>query len=64
MRKRLIELRKEKGYSQTEVAEIIGSKRSNYSAYETGRRNPTLETAERLAVLLGEKDIIKLFKNE
>lgn len=38
-RKMLIKLRKEKGYTQKEIAQKLRISRSCYSNYETGRRN-------------------------
>ncbi len=34
---RLVELRKERGLSQKEVAKMLGIDRSNYSKYELGK---------------------------
>lgn len=34
---RLVELRKERGFSQKEVAKMLGIDRSNYSKYELGK---------------------------
>lgn len=43
MNKKLKELRKEKGYSQKEVAKAIGITLSAYSNYEQGIREPSYE---------------------
>ena len=40
--------RRASGLSQAEVARRAGTSRPNVSAYERGRRSPTLETLERL----------------
>lgn len=48
---RLIELRKNKKWYQTDVAEKIGVARATYGAYEQGNRQPDFETLERLADL-------------
>ncbi len=42
------EARRASGLSQAEVARRAGTSRPNVSAYERGRRSPTLETLERL----------------
>jgi repressor LexA len=47
--KRLMELRKSAGLSQFEVAKKIDVSRQAYCHYETGRRQPTLETLSKLA---------------
>lgn len=48
---RLERLRKEKGYTQDAVGASIGLKGSTYSAYETSKNRPTLDTVMRLADL-------------
>lgn len=53
---KLIELRKEKGMSQQNVADKSGISRSAYSSYENGTRNPRVKTAKRILKVLGEKD--------
>lgn len=52
-RKKLIELRKNKKWYQTDVAEKIGVARATYGAYEQGNRQPDFDTLERLADLYG-----------
>lgn len=49
----LISLRKLKGFTQSEVAEIVGISRAYYTQIETGVRNPTGETALKISKLLG-----------
>lgn len=44
--------RKEKGMTQTEVAEKCNLKLPAYNHYETGRREPNLETLKKLATVL------------
>ena len=59
----LHELRKKKGLtlkSMAKLAEI--NSYSTYACYETGDREPDLETMVRIAKVLGEKDLIKLFR--
>lgn len=61
---RLRSLRKKKGVSASTVSELIGNERSSVSAYERGRRRPSVVTLQKLAdyfevsvdYLLGLKD--------
>ena len=48
----LIRLRKEKGISQKELAEIVGNKQQVISRIEKREQNPTLKTLCRLADVL------------
>jgi transcriptional regulator with XRE-family HTH domain len=50
---RLKDLRKQYAFSQANVADGIGMKRSSYQAYEEGRATPSLETYIRLCALYG-----------
>lgn len=50
---RLRYLRQCRNYSQKEIAYLLGLSRSAYALYETGRRDPSLETLLRLADLYG-----------
>lgn len=63
MRQRLIKLRKERGMTQQQVAEILGITRSFYGMIETGDRNPTLELAKRIAELF-QVEIEQIFFGE
>ncbi len=45
----LKELRTEKKLSQTEIADIINISQRAYSFYETGQREPSIETLIKLA---------------
>jgi len=47
--KRLIEVRKEKGLSQEDLATLIGTKGPAIGRYERGTAKPTIEVAIRLA---------------
>lgn len=66
--KRLRELRKAKGLSQTELGEILGVSKSSVCCYEAGTRNPALETIIDLMhlfgvtadYLLGAENLIKI----
>ncbi|HIY57283.1 MAG TPA: helix-turn-helix transcriptional regulator [Candidatus Tetragenococcus pullicola] len=48
---RIKELRKEKKYTQQEVADKLGITRPAYTAYETGKRKPDFDTLKVLASL-------------
>lgn len=48
---KLIYLRKQKGYTQCEVSEILNISRSTLSKYEKGTRIPNLKTIIKLANL-------------
>lgn len=49
---RLKELRKKKGLTQKELAEKIGIQQGGYTNWETGKREPKLETVVELAKIL------------
>lgn len=49
---RLKELRKKKGLTQKELAEKIGIQQGGYTNWETGKREPKLETVVQLAKIL------------
>mgnify|MGYP000989409913 CR=1 FL=1 len=53
MRNWLHKLRKEKGLSQAELAELVGTKRPVVSQWESGVRRPGYDNMVRLADLLG-----------
>lgn len=50
---RLAELRKEKGYSQEELAKQINVSRSTIAAWETERNEPNMETLKSIANFFG-----------
>jgi len=52
-RERLIQLRKERGWGQQDVAEKLGVTVSCYGQYEQGARTPPLSTALKLEELFG-----------
>lgn len=58
----LIELRKNKKLTQSEVAKLAEIAVSTYSCYEAGLREPDLETMNKISKVLGEKNLVKLFK--
>ena len=49
----LTEIRKTKGLVQQEVSEIAGIDRSYYALLEAGLRNPSVDTAKKVASALG-----------
>ncbi|WP_449449175.1 helix-turn-helix domain-containing protein [Streptococcus suis] len=50
--KRLKELRKEKGLTQKEIAQLLNIKQNSYSNWETGKKNPSQENLSQLAQIL------------
>jgi putative transcriptional regulator len=53
MTNRLRVLRAERGWSQTDLAERLGVSRQSVNAIETGRYDPSLPLAFRIAELFG-----------
>lgn len=45
-------MRNVQGFTQQEVADAVGVERSTYAMYESGRRNPHVENAQRIALFL------------
>ncbi len=56
----LIRQRLEKGFTQAQLAEKIGTKQSAISRLESGDYNPTLEIIKKVAHALGSKIEISL----
>ncbi len=54
MKNRLRVLRAEKGWSQAELAERLGVARQSVNAVETGKFDPSLPLAFRIARLFGQ----------
>lgn len=54
LKNRLKEARAEKGYSQEELARLVGVSRNTISSIETGQFCPTAKLALILAVALGK----------
>ena len=69
--KRLRDCRKEKGFSQNEVAKLLNTNHSVIGKYERDDVNPSIDAVKRLAELLdttvaylvGETNTNELFKN-
>jgi len=53
--KRVAEVRKGKGFSQLDLGAIIDMEKSNLSAIENGRQNPSSLTLKRIADALNVK---------
>ncbi len=49
--KRLKAARKEAGYSQEQIAEILNTSRSNISKYENGKLEPSMQTLKQLCII-------------
>ena len=63
MNNRVKELRKEKGYTQEDLAEIIGVSRQTVNAIEKQKFDPSLNTAFKMAKLF-ELPIESIFLGE
>ena len=63
MKNRLRELRAEQGWSQADLAERLGVSRQSVNAIETGRFDPSLPLAFRLAKLFGKR-IEEVFEDD
>lgn len=63
MKNRVKELRKEKGYTQEDLAEIIGVSRQTVNAIEKQKFDPSLNTAFKMAKLF-ELPIESIFLSE
>lgn len=63
MNNRVKELRKEKGYTQEDLAEIIGVSRQTVNAIEKQKFDPSLNTAFKMAKLF-ELPIESIFLDE
>lgn len=53
VKKRLLELRKEKGVTQQTVADMLGIDRSNYSKYELGKLEVNIDMLRKLSKFYG-----------
>ena len=57
---KLKEIRKEKKYTQEDMAQKLNLQKQTYQNYELGKREPTIETIMKIATIL-ETSIDKLF---
>jgi len=55
IKRELIKLRIEKGLSQKQLADIIGTKQSAISRLESADTNPSIEFLNKIAIALGKK---------
>lgn len=55
LKNRLKEVRYEKGFSQQQLAEMVGVSRNTISSIETGQFNPTAKLALILCIALDKK---------
>lgn len=53
LQEKLKMLRKERGFTQSQVADKIGQERSTIACYENGSRKPAVDVLEKLAILYG-----------
>jgi len=53
LRNRLEEIRKQKGLTQEELAEVLGVSRQTVNSLENGRYNPSIMLAFRIARFFG-----------
>lgn len=60
--KRIAQVRKEKGFSQLDLGTEIDMEKSNLSAIENGRQNPSTLTLKRIADALDVK-VVDFFKH-
>ena len=58
IRKKLIEIRKKRGYSQQNMAELIEIARTTYTGYETGKFAPSLDKSIKI------KEVLKYKKDD
>ena len=63
MKNRLRELRAERGWSQAELAERLDVSRQSVNAIETGRYDPSLPLAFKIARMFGQS-IEAIFEGE
>lgn len=60
MRLKIRELRKDRGWTIDQMAEMIGVSKSHLSEVETGKKNPSSPLMDTLAALF-EVDVVKLY---
>ena len=57
--KMLKKLRSDKGYNQTELAELLNIAQTTLSGYETNYSNPNFDTIESIAKLCGYEIVFR-----
>ena len=55
-RKKLIEVRKKKGFSQQEISKLLNVARTTYTGYETGKFAPSLDKGIKIKEILKYKN--------
>jgi putative transcriptional regulator len=63
LRRKLLEARKEAGFTHEKIAQELGISRAHYTHIELGTRNPSLELAVEIARLLN-KSLDEIFLPE
>jgi transcriptional regulator with XRE-family HTH domain len=63
MRLRIAEIRKQKGVSQEDLADLLKTSAASISRIETGQQNPKLQSLERIAEFLGVH-LFQLFETD
>jgi len=58
----ILQLRKQKGMSQSELAKKIGTKQSNIARIEAGQQNFTTDTLQKIASILDREFKIEFVK--
>lgn len=61
---RLVTLRKQHGYTQQQLADLIGTHMSQLKRYEAGTSQPTLEVLRKLAIALSVSADLLLFDKD
>lgn len=51
LEERLKELRKDRGFTQRQISEMLGIDRSSYSYYETGKTRPSIKILIKLSCI-------------
>jgi len=57
----MIRTRKELGMTQTDLAEKVGTKKSNISRFESGRCNPSLDFLVKVAQAMGKRLEVRMY---
>lgn len=55
-------LRKKRGLSTKDISTLTGISESTYKCYEAGIREPNIERMAKIAKVMKENDVVKLFK--
>lgn len=63
-RSKLIKIRKEKGFTQEQMAKTLKVTRATYSNYENGYRNPSIKKVIEIKKILGIVDDVFFLQDE